>query len=213
MTTRVDTEADVAAGLAHLVAVCPTLRRVAEATGTPPLRRWEGGFPGLVRIVIAQQLSVASAASIRARVESAIPGLDAGLFARAGDETLKGAGLSAPKIRTLRAAAVAVVEGRIDFDALADAEIEAVHEALTALPGIGPWTADIYALFCLGRGDAFAPGDLALQEAARVAFGLKERPKDDVFLALARHWSPWRGVAARLLWSYYRVAKEREGVV
>lgn len=212
MTLRIETEADIASGVAHLTAVCPTMRTIVEETGPPPLRRSASGFPGLVRIVVAQQLSVASAAAIQRRVEEAVPGLDARRFARMTPEKLKAAGLSAPKIRTLHAAASAAAEGRIDFDALADADVEAVHTALTALPGIGPWTADIYAMFCLGHADAFAPGDLALQEAARIAFGLKERPRDDVFLALARHWSPWRGVAARLLWAYYRVAKGREGV-
>jgi DNA-3-methyladenine glycosylase II len=212
MTTRIDTDADIATGLAHLTAVCPTMRAIAAETGPPPLRRWEGGFPGLVRIVVAQQLSVASAAAIQKKVEVAIPRLDPRRFAKADDTTLRGAGLSAPKIRTLRAAAEAAVAKRIDFDHLADAPIDIVHERLTALPGIGPWTADIYALFCLGHGDAFAPADLALQEAARIAFSLKARPKDDVFVALSRHWSPWRGVAARLLWAYYRVAKSREGV-
>jgi DNA-3-methyladenine glycosylase II len=213
MTTRIDTEADIAAGMAHLVAVCPTLRAVAAETGPPPLRRSPGGFPGLVRIVVAQQLSVASAAAIQKKVEAAIPALDPKRFAKADDAALRAAGLSAPKIRTLRAAAEAAVARRIDFDRLAGAPIETVHERLTALPGIGPWTADIYAMFCLGHGDAFAAGDLALQEAARIAFELDGRPKPDVFLALARHWRPWRAVAARLLWAYYRVAKDREGVV
>lgn len=213
MTTRIETESDIAAGLAHLMAVCPTLRRIAQDCETPPLRRSPGGFAGLVRIVVAQQLSVASAAAIQRKVEAAFPGLDPALFAIASDEAMRAAGLSAPKIRTLRAAAQAAVDGRIDFDHLADAPIEQIHEHLTALPGIGPWTADIYAMFCLGHGDAFAPGDLALQEAARIAYRLQERPREDVFLALAEHWRPWRGVAARLLWSYYKVAKAREGVV
>jgi DNA-3-methyladenine glycosylase II len=213
MTTRIDSDADIATGMAHLAAVCPTLRKVLAEIEPPPLRRREGGFAGLVEIVIAQQLSVASASAIKAKVAAAFPGLAPERMAEADDAAMRAAGLSGPKIRTLRAAARAAVEGRIDFDHLADAPIEAVHAHLTALPGIGPWTADIYALFCLGHGDAFAPGDLALQEAARIAFRLKERPKDDVFLALAAHWRPWRGVAARVLWAYYRVAKQREGVV
>jgi DNA-3-methyladenine glycosylase II len=212
MTTRIETEADIATGMAHLIAVCPTLRRIAPECEVPPLRRRQSGFPGLVAIVVAQQLSVASANAIQRKVEAAFPGLDPAHLATASDADMRAAGLSAPKIRTLRAAAQAAVDGRIDFDHLADAPIERVHEHLTALPGIGPWTADIYALFCLGHGDAFAPGDLALQEAARIAYRLEERPRADVFLALAEHWRPWRGVAARLLWSYYKVAKAREGV-
>lgn len=211
--TRIETEADILTGTAHLAAVCPTLRAVIAETGQPPLRRSEGGFRGLVRIVIAQQLSVKAAAAIQTKVEAAVPGLEPVRFAGADDPTLRAAGLSAGKVRTLRAAAIAARDGVIDFDHLAAAPIALIHEQLTALPGIGPWTADIYAMFCLGHGDAFAPGDLALQEAARIAFALKERPKDDVFLALARHWSPWRAVAARVLWAYYARVKTREGVV
>jgi DNA-3-methyladenine glycosylase II len=212
MTTHIETEADIAEGVAHLTSVCPKMRAIVAETGPPPLRRREGGFAGLVAIVVAQQLSVASANAIKAKVERAFPGFDPALIAAADDPAMRAAGLSGPKIRTLRAAAQAAVDGRIDFDHLADAPIERVHEHLTALPGIGPWTADIYALFCLGHGDAFAPGDLALQEAVRLLYGLKARPAEDVFLAIADHWRPWRGVAARLLWAYYAVAKSREGV-
>jgi DNA-3-methyladenine glycosylase II len=86
-------------------------------------------------------------------------------------------------------------------------------KTLVAVPGIGVWTAEIYAMFALGRADVFAPGDLALQEAARMLFGLEARPTDKALRAMAEAWSPWRSVAARILWAYYRVAKEREGVI
>ncbi|MFY8150764.1 MAG: DNA-3-methyladenine glycosylase family protein, partial [Hyphomicrobiales bacterium] len=105
-----------------------------------------------------------------------------------------------------------VAEGRLRFDWLEDATAEEVHRHLTAVPGIGPWTADIYLLFCLGHRDGFAPGDLAIQEAARVAFGLPARPVPAALAALAEPWRPWRGVAARLLWADYAVLKSREGV-
>ena len=96
--------------------------------------------------------------------------------------------------------------GGLDLDKLAHAPETEVHEALTALPGIGPWSADIYLLFCLGRADAFAAGDLALQIAARAAIGLPERPSREELFAIAERWRPWRGVAAHLLWAYYKVA-------
>jgi DNA-3-methyladenine glycosylase II len=89
---------------------------------------------------------------------------------------------------------------------------EEVVATLTAVPGIGRWTAEIYAMFSLGRADVFAPADLALQESARILFDLPERPKERALRAMAEAWSPWRGVAARLLWAYYRVARTREGV-
>jgi DNA-3-methyladenine glycosylase II len=84
------------------------------------------------------------------------------------------------------------------------------HALLTAIHGIGPWTADLYLLSCLGHADAWPAGDLALQEAARLAFGLKARPSAKDMAALAESWRPWRAVAARLLWSYYRAVKRRE---
>ena len=90
-------------------------------------------------------------------------------------------------------------------------EADEAHAALTALHGIGPWTADIYLLFCLGNADAWPAGDLALQEAARIAFGLKKRPDAKAMVKLAETWRPWRGVAAHLLWAYYHVVKRREG--
>jgi DNA-3-methyladenine glycosylase II len=126
-------------------------------------------------------------------------------FLAVGDDALRAAGLSKGKVKTLRAVGAAVAAG-LDLDYLADAPEAEVHEVLTALPGIGPWTADIYLLFCLGRADAFAAGDLALQIAARAALGLEARPSRDELYAIAERWRPWRGVAAHMLWAYYKVA-------
>lgn len=185
------------------------LRAVA---GRPPLRRRAPGFEGLVAIIVAQQLSVASARAIEARLLARFSPCEAAGVAAASDETLRGCGLSAPKIRTLRACAQAVVSGALDLDALSGGAAEQAHAMLTAVHGVGPWTADIYLLFCLGHPDAFPAGDLALQEAARIAFGLRRRPDARKLESLAQAWRPFRAVAARLLWSYYAVAKSREGV-
>jgi DNA-3-methyladenine glycosylase II len=100
----------------------------------------------------------------------------------------------------------------IDFDALRDMPTDRVIKTLVAVPGIGPWTAEVYTMFSLGHADVFAPGDLALQEAARILYDLTERPKEKAFRAMAQEWAPWRSVAARLLWAYYRVSKNREGI-
>jgi DNA-3-methyladenine glycosylase II len=100
----------------------------------------------------------------------------------------------------------------IDLEALAGMEADEAHAALTALHGIGPWTADIYLLFCLGHADAWPAGDLALQEAARLAFALKRRPTSRDMVKLAEEWRPWRGVAAHMLWNYYRAIKRRDPV-
>jgi DNA-3-methyladenine glycosylase II len=111
-------------------------------------------------------------------------------------------------VRTLKALAVALEAG-LDLAQLSERPDADVHQALTALPGIGPWSADIYLLFCLGRRDAWAPGDLALQLATQHAMGLDRRPGPAELAAIAERWRPWRGVAARLLWGYYAATRRR----
>ena len=128
------------------------------------------------------------------------------------DDEMRAAGLSRPKIKTLRAVAAAVKDG-LDFDDLASRDDAEVRARLVSISGIGPWTSDVYLMFCIGRADAFAPGDLALQEAARLLMGLDARPSADELEVIAERWRPWRGVAARLLWSYYRVAKAQKSGV
>ena len=200
-------EADLAEGAAHLAAVCPVWARVLPDLGPLPLRRRADGFPALLDAVVSQQLSVASANAIARKLAAA--GLDAPApILAAGDDALRACGLSAQKIRYLRGIAAA----GIDYAALARAPDEAVIETLVALPGIGRWTAEMYLIFALGRADTFAPDDLALQESARLMYGLPERPKARALAELARPWAPWRSVAARGLWAYYHVAKGREGV-
>ena len=129
-----------------------------------------------------------------------------------GSSTLE-IGLSNAKVKTLKAIAKAIDSGTIDLHALADVSADQAHAALVALHGIGPWTADIYLLACIGHADAWPVGDLALQEAARLAFRLRKRPTTKEMGPLAERWRPWRAVAARLLWSYYRAVKQREGLL
>jgi len=201
------TQECVAEGAAWLAAREPRFAWALERTGPLPLRRREDGFAALLDAIVSQQVSVASAAAIWHRLAAA--GLtDAAPMALAGDDDLRACGLSRQKMRYVRALA----EADLDYMALRTATDDAVIATLVALPGIGRWTAEIYAMFSLGRADVFAPGDLALQEAARVLFGLDGRPSEKDLRRRAEDWSPWRGVAARLLWAYYRVAKEREGI-
>jgi DNA-3-methyladenine glycosylase II len=124
---------------------------------------------------------------------------------------LRGAGLSAPKIRTLRAIADGILSGLLPLDTLHERGADEAHGLMTAVRGIGPWTADIYLLFCLGHPDAFPDGDLALQEAARIAYELEARPNPAGLSAIAERWRPWRGVGAKVLWAYYAQVKSREG--
>ena len=183
------------------------------ATGGPlPLRRREPGFAGLAAIIVSQQLSVASASAIFGRLEARVAPLEASRLAEATEDDLRACGLSTAKIRALRAVARAVAEDGLDLEALATLDAEDAHKALVAVKGIGPWTADIFLLFCLGHPDAFPAGDLALQEAAKLALGLKRRPDAARLERIAERWRPWRGVAARMLWAYYRGVKRRSGM-
>ena len=212
MSRRIDTEADIAAGLGALLVADPRLAEVAAVAGTLPLRRRPGGFAGIAGIVVSQQLSTASASAIWGRLAAAYDPLTPQALIRARAARLGRLGLSAPKIRALKEIARAIAGGALDCEALPDLPAEAAHQALCAVHGIGPWTADIYLLFCLGHPDAWPAGDLALQEAARLAFGLPARPNVKQINMLAEPWRPWRGVAARLLWAYYRTIKQRDAV-
>ncbi len=180
--------------------------------GRPPLRRREPGFAGLAAIIVSQQVSTASASAIFGRLEARIVPLEAAQLAEATEHDLRACGLSTPKIRALRAAAAAIVEGALDLAGLAALDAEDAHKALVTVKGVGPWTADIFLLFCLGHPDAFPAGDLALQEAAKLALNLKRRPDAARLERIAERWRPLRGVAARMLWAYYRGVKARSGM-
>lgn len=208
MTGRViETRADVEEGAAHLAAICPRMAHARDLCGPVPLRRRADGFAALLSAIVSQQLSTGAADAIWTRMQAA--GLDAPApIRRAGDDDLRAAGLSRQKIRYIRVLA----ESNLDFNALRALPDADVVARLTELPGIGAWTAEIYAMFSLGRADVFAPGDLALQEAARLLYRLPERPRPRELRRMAEPWAPWRSVAARLLWAYYRIAKQREGI-
>lgn len=204
----IETEGDVRAGIKALRRKCAVIRRMHDQTGEPPLRRRMPGFEGLARIIVGQQVSVASANAIWERTVKAVSPFEARRLLQLPDETLRGAGLSGPKIRTLTAIARAIAQEQLDLEAMQAHDDAEVREALIRISGIGPWTADIFLMFCLGRADSFAPGDLALQVAAQLAMDLDARPSAEELEDLAERWRPWRSVAARLLWAYYRLAKE-----
>ena len=197
------TEKDLKEGVAALVGSCAHLARVHALAGDPPLRRRPAGFKGLARVIVGQQLSIASARAIWQRLEARVRPFTTESLLATPDKDLRLAGLSAGKIATLRGVAESVTNGSLDLDALKRAREGLIHAKLTALKGIGPWTADIYILFCLARADAWSPGDLALQVAVRDAFALEARPDQALMIEIAEAWRPWRAVAARMLWSYY----------
>jgi DNA-3-methyladenine glycosylase II len=211
MSHFIHTEAELVAATARLIAADRRLAPAYAVAGPLPLRRRPGGFEGLAAIVVSQQLSTASAAAIWGRLAAAIDPLDPAGLLRARTPKLKRVGLSMGKIRTLRAIARAIRDGVLDPKNLADLPADDAHRLLMQVHGIGPWTADIYLLTCVGHADAWPAGDLALQEAARLALALKARPTTKEMGPLAEPWRPWRGVAARLLWTYYRAVKGRSG--
>ncbi|WP_299983207.1 DNA-3-methyladenine glycosylase [uncultured Ruegeria sp.] len=203
----IETSDCVTEGAEWLAGACAKMAYAMEQTGPLPLRRKPDGFAQLLSAIVSQQVSVASANAIWKRLQDAkLTGPRKIMWAT--DDDLRAVGLSRQKIRYARALA----EARIDYKALQDASDDEVVAILTEVPGIGVWTAEIYAMFSLGRADVIAPGDLALQEAARILYDLPERPTDKELRKMAEAWSPWRSVAARVLWAYYRVAKDREGI-
>lgn len=203
----IETADCVAEGAAWLAARDPRFAAAYAKTGPLPLRRKPDGFATLLSAIVSQQVSTASAAAIWARVERA--GLqDQANVSAARPEDLRACGLSRAKIRYAKALADAPLD-YADLRGIPDTQVLAT---LIALPGIGRWTAEVYALTSLGRADVFPAGDLALQEAARMLFDLPTRPAERALRVMAVDWSPWRGVAARLLWSYYRTVKNREGL-
>ncbi len=212
MTHFLHTEADLHAGLAELILADPRLKPVAEKAGAFALRRREGGYAGLCAIVCGQQLSVASAAAIRDRLFAAFDPFHHDAVRKARPDKLKRLGLSNAKVKSIKEIGKAVAAGHIDLKAVGDMDADVAHAALTALHGIGPWTADIYLLFCLGHADAFPSGDLAVQEAARIALNLRKRPDAKALTKIAEAWRPWRGVAAHLMWAYYHAVKKRDVV-
>lgn len=201
---------DIRRGCRALRRGCPLMQMIHDTVGDPPLRRRQGGFTGLARIVVGQQLSIASADAIWTRLSNGVVPFEPSALLDLSEDELRAYGVSRPKIKTLQGIADSVIHGRINFDALQHCDGIELRERLTALPGIGPWSADIYHVFCLGAQDAFAPGDLALQEALRIAMQCESRPSPNELLAFAERWKPWRSVAARLLWSYYANARTNQ---
>ncbi|GAA3875422.1 DNA-3-methyladenine glycosylase 2 family protein [Celeribacter arenosi] len=203
----IETPDCVAEGAQYLADIEPRFAHALAQTGPLPLRRKKDGFDQLLSAIVSQQVSVAAGSAIWNRLKSAkLTGPRKVQWA--SEEDLRACGLSRQKIRYAKALA----DARIDFAALREASTQEVIDTLTVVPGIGVWTAEIYAMFSLGHADVFAPGDLALQESARMLFDLPERPKDRALREMSQEWSPWRAVAARLLWAYYHVEKQREGI-
>jgi DNA-3-methyladenine glycosylase II len=198
---------DLAAHISALTGAHAHFRDLLSHAGAVPLRRIDPGFRGLFWIVTGQQISAAAGKAIFTRAEAALGTLSPEGLAEAEDALLKSAGLSAPKIRTLRAVSAAILDRELDLNGLIALEAADAVTHLCTVKGIGRWTAEVYLLFALGHADIFPAGDLALREGVRMAFELDERPKEKELLARAEGWRPHRSAAARLVWAYYGAVK------
>ena len=206
---RISNDCDIADALDALVAADPRLAAVRAAAGEVPLRLSSPGFSSLVSIVVSQQVSRASADAILGRLVSLVEPLTPGAVLAADPDLFRRAGLSRPKQATMLALSRAVRDG-LDLDGLCDRDAEAAIAELTVVPGIGRWTAEVYLLACAGHPDVFPARDVALQSAVGAALGIDPRPGEKALISIAESWAPWRAVAARLFWAYYRHLKGRE---
>ena len=203
----IESDKDIARGAEFLVRREPCFARVITAHGLPSPRRVENSLASLLKIVTEQLISLKAANAIWQRIAACLHPFEPGEILKLDLNDLRDLGLTRAKARSFHAISTAIQSGALDFESLHLVSDQGVLDRLTALPGIGPWTADIYLLSALGRADACPAGDLALQVAAQDLFALEDRPTSKVFLAKAENWKPWRSVAARLLWSHYRGLK------
>jgi len=205
------TEADIAAAAAALAGIDPAFVPVIAKAGAIPLRHRPPGYEGLAHIIVSQMVSRASADAIWGRLEALTGAVTAGNILARSTEDLRSAGLSSAKESTLRGLAQACARG-LDLETVASLPAREAIATLTDVKGIGPWSAEVFLLFCAGHPDIFPSGDVALQSAAGSAFGLSPRPGDKALRAMAMRWEPCRSIAARVLWAYYAVQHKRDAI-
>jgi len=210
---RITNSDDVAKGLEALLLLDPKLKPLAKLAGPLPLRLRAPGFHGIAEIIISQQVSKTSAAAMFGRLEKLVAPLTADTILRLGEAPMIEAGLSRAKQSTLTLVAEAIEQAGLDLEALCHIPASEAQEKLTSIKGIGPWTAEVFLLFCAGHPDIFPAGDVALQHAIGEGLGLPLRPKDKEVRRIAECWAPYRGIAARLFWAYYAHLKQGRDVI
>jgi DNA-3-methyladenine glycosylase II len=208
--TTIRCEADLAAGLSFLLTCDPRLCPIADACGPLPLRLSPPGFAGLASIIVSQMVSRASADAIWRRMTAVLGNRPlAEDYLALGPELIGTFGLSRGKAQALEEAAKADLGGPFRLDELAEMPAETAIAALTGLKGIGPWTAEVYLMFCGGHPDIFPVGDVALRISVGDVFFAGERPAPELVAELAEAWAPVRSVAARLFWAHYALITGR----
>ena len=193
-----------------LAGECDVMAAAKDTTPVPEWRRRDASYMGLARIIAFQQISTTAAAAIWGRVESLLGDVSPVEVLKTDDETLRGCGLSRPKVRHLKSIASAIEKGVLDLDRVASASDDAAREELVAVKGIGPWTADVYLMFALGRSDLFPHADVGLLEAYRMLKDDEDRLTPKVFLSTAEKWRPYRSVAAHMLWAHINHVRARQ---
>jgi DNA-3-methyladenine glycosylase II len=210
---RIDSAEAIAAHIEALVALDPRLAAVRDFAGPVQPRVNPSGFAGIAKVVTGQQVSVASASAIWNRFAQLPGALDPVTYLSLSEEAVRGAGFSGSKFRTVRAIAEAMVAGELDFDHLETLPAAEAVRYLVAHKGIGPWTAEVYLMFCAGHPDVFPAGDLALLKAVQHGLGLDARPTIKDMIGIAADWAPHRSAAALLFWRYFAVMRDREGIL
>lgn len=210
---RLDSVEAIAGHIEMLVGIDPRLAAVRDFAGPVQPRVTEPGFVGIAKVICGQQLSVASARAIWSRFELLPGALDPVSYLSLSEEAVRATGFSGGKFRTVRAIAEAMAAGALDFDHLETLTAEEAVRYLVAHKGIGPWTAEVYLMFCAGHPDVFPAGDLALLKAVQHGLGLEARPTIKEMVGIASHWTPHRSAAALLFWRYFAVMRDREGIL
>ena len=210
---RLDSAAAVASHIEALVGIDPRLAAVRDFAGPVQPRIVGPGFAGIAKVICGQQLSVASAAAIWSRFELLPGALDPVTYLSLSEEAVRATGFSGGKFRTVRVIAAAMVAGELDFSHLETLPAEDAVRYLVAHKGIGPWTAEVYLMFCAGHPDVFPAGDLALLKAVHHGLGLDARPTIKDMIGIAAAWTPYRSAAALLFWRYFAVMRDREGIL
>jgi DNA-3-methyladenine glycosylase II len=210
---RLDSAAAVASHIEELVRIDPRIAAVRDFAGEVQPRITPPGFYGIAKVICGQQLSVSSAAAIWARFEQLPGALDPVTYLSLSEEAVRATGFSGGKFRTVRVIAEAMVAGQLDFDHLETLPAAEAVAYLVAHKGIGPWTAEVYLIFCAGHPDVFPAGDLALLKAVQHGLGLDARPTIKDMIAIAAAWAPHRSAAALLFWRYFAVMRDREGIL
>ena len=193
-----------------LAKTCSVIKAAHAHVGVPEWRTREGNYAGLARIIAYQQLSTKAAGTIWGRVEVLLGKITPKAVLEADIDAVRACGLSRPKIAHIRSIAEAVTNGSLNLRRVAKASDEAAHAELVAVKGIGPWTADVYLMFCLGRWDVFPHADIGLSESYRMITGERKRHPPKKFLKTGEKWRPYRGVAAHMLWAYINAVRAEQ---